>query len=810
MYIEWAKTHDMKNFTFFSFAFFLALIGSVFASETDSTNNSNSILYEKLYLHVDRELYAPGDDIWFKSYLVSGINNKLIPGYKNIYIQLISESGEPVKRSLLLSKDGTAHGDIHLPDNIADGNYTIRAFTKYLANFGEESFFHKKIMISGSKNSFEIDKDPNEKASKIDVAFLPEGGAFVLNAINHIAFKAINEKGKGIKINGKVVDETGAEVVSFRTSYKGMGKFIMMPQEGKSYFVLIDDYPEFNYQFEAARSDGISLNYKPDGSYLQFTLSRNLKITRPQNFVLKATHKGIELFNSRITMNEFQHAQRLYKGLFPLGISKITVTDSYDNIVAERMVFIRNNTEKSIQLDVNKEDFTTRERVNIHVSSLLDQADTIVSNLSVSVVHEDYLSNTGNSQTIESYLLLDSELKGAIEAPASYFFDEQNLSADEKLDLVMMVNGWRSYYWDDLEKFRGIELPDWADFGLTLEGNVVKQWGKKPVEDGKVVIGPFSNSFLFIEARTDEQGYFMFDKLYLKDNAKIMINAETKSGNKRNDINMVPQHSLDMPLAPDKLDQCCFDIDIPFKFYRENYYRLQAEKEYEVKTGILLGEIQAIGSRKVGDGHFRIYGDADVSMKVLDEDIESYFNVLDYLDGRVAGVVVVGEEVRIRGAARNPLLLVDGVESFWEDMINIPMGDIDKIEVLKSAYSTSIFGSKGGDGVLSILTKVGKGEWENNWVRNVHGRITPTVFGFQQPREFYSPKYAIENINDARPDKRPTLLWNPDVEVIDGKANIQFFTADNLARYKVYVEGISKTGKICSGYANFAVSIPRN
>ena len=334
--------------------------------------------------------------------------------------------------------------------------------------------------------------------------------------------------------------------------------------------------------------------------------------------------------------------------------------------------------------------------------------------------------------------------------------------------------------------------------------------GKKPVEYGKVVIGPLSNSFLFIETRTDEQGYFLFDKLYLKDNAKIMINAETKSGNKRNDIIMVPQHSLDMPVSSEQINQHCFDIDVPYKFYRENYYRLIAEQEYEIKTGILLGEVQAIGSKKVDDGHFRLYGRADISMTILDEDIETYFTVLDYLEGRVAGVVVVGDEVRIRGAARNPLLLVDGVEAFWSDMSTIPMGDIDKIEVLKSAYSTSIFGSRGGDGIISILTKMGKGEWENNWVRNVHGRITPTVFGFQQTREFYSPRYSLENINDARPDRRPTLLWNPDVEIVDGNASIEFFTADDFARYHVVVEGISKTGKICSGFAKFAVSIPRN
>ncbi len=797
----------MKRFHFL-LIFFIS--GVSLASETDSIDTSNSIIYEKVYLHIDRELYAPGDNVWFKSYLVSGINNKLIPGYKNIYVQLISNSGILIVNRLLLSKDGTAQGDIQLPLEIGDGTYTIRAFTKYLGNFGEESYFHKKIVIEGSKNSLEITGDePDSKPLNIDVSFLPEGGTFVLNAINHIAFKAIDEKGKGISVKGKIVDETGEEVVSFRTSYKGMGKFIMMPQEGKNYFAMIEDFPGFNYQFEKAKPDGISLNYKPDGNYLLFTLTRNLKITVPQNYIIRASHKGIDLFYSQITMKEFQDAQRLFKGLFPLGISKISVLDEQNNTVAERLVFVQNKDDKTIRVDINKEEFKPREKVKINVSSLLSPTDTIISNLSISVVHEDYFSSTGNNQTIESYLLLDSELKGSIESPASYFMDESNISADEKLDLMMMVNGWRSYYWNDLEKYRGAELPGWADYGLSIKGNVVKQWGGKPVADGKVVIGPFSGSFLFEETRTDQFGNFGFDKLYLKDKARIMINAETNTGNKRNDITLAPQYKIDSMISLEILKNKSADINIPMKFYRENYYRQIAETEYQVKSGILLDEVQAIGNKVTGDGHFRLYGKADISLVVLEEDMDRYFNILDYLQGRVAGVIVTGDEVRIRGAARNPLLIVDGVDTYWSDMTNIPMGDIDKIEILKSGFSSSVYGSRGADGVIAILTKMGKGEWENNWERTIHGRITPAVVGFQQPREFYSPKYGSENINDARPDKRPTLLWNPNVVVENGEAKIEFFTADDFARYHFFVEGISKTGKICLGTGLISVSIPR-
>lgn len=654
-------------------------------------------------------------------------------------------------------------------------------------------------------------ENPEEKKPlKIDVAFLPEGGTFVLNAINHIAFKAVDETGKGIPVKGKVVDETGNEVVSFKTSYKGMGKFIMMPQEDKNYFALVEGYPDFNFQFDQAKSNGICLNYKPDGNYLLFTLTRNLKRNDIQNFILKASHKGIELFNSQITMKEFQHAQRLYKGLFPLGISKVSLLDENGNIMAERMVFVRNESEKTIQLDLNKEEFKTREKVVIDVTSFLSQTDTIASKLSVAVVNENYFSATGNNQTIESYLLLDSELKGSIESPASCFIDEQTIPAEEKLDLIMMVNGWRSYYWDDLEKYRGVELPDWADFGLSIKGNVTKMWGGKPVEDGKVVIGPFSSSFLFEETRTDNFGNFSFDKLYLKDSALIMINAETKKGSRKTDLTIEPQIKFESYVAVEPLKSSCADIMIPLKFYRDNYFRQLRDREFKIKTGILLDDVTTIGQKITGDGHFRLYSEPDMSLKITEDD-QQYFSVLDYLEMKsLPGIIISGEEIRIRNASRNPLLLVDGLDTDWTAIINTPIGDIDKIEILKSGFASATFGSRGGDGVISILTKMGKGVWENNWERIVNGRATPRVRGYQQPKEFYSPKYTYENLHDEQPDYRPTLLWNPELAVENGEAKIEFFTSDNLARYHVIVEGISKNGKICSATNLLTVSVPGN
>ena len=790
---------------------FLNLFFVSFSNENrpDSIQPENPILYEKVYLHVDRELYSPGDDIWFKSYLVSGINNQLIEGYKNIYVQLISDSGKVIMNKLLLSINGVANGDYAIPEDIAEGNYKLRAYTKYLENFGDESFFYKNIQIASAKNSIDLQNEKKEITEhKIELAFLPEGGSFVLNAINYVAFKAINEKGAGVSVSGKVIDELGNEVVPFQTTYKGMGKFILMPQEQKKYYAVLNEYLELKIDLPTATPEGIGLHVQPDGNYLQFTLTRNLKTQGTQNLLLLASHKGIELFNSQVSMSDFQHAQRLFKGLFPLGISKITILDANKNTLAERLIFVKSDEKPALLVNLPKQNFQQREKVEIDLTAFLPNEDTITSTLSVAVVHEDYFSALGNTQSIESFLLVDSELKGSLETPALLFSDDEQISSTEKLDLVMLINGWRNYYWDDLKTKTRQNLPGWADIGLTLKGNVKSLWGEKPVDGGKVLLGPFSRNFLFEETSTDYMGRFQFDRLYLKDSAKIMINSETRRGLRRTIPSLQAQNIFNSLVDVSNLSNICPPVEIPLKFYRDNYYRLLAQREFSLISGSILLKGVDISAPKLinGDGHYRLYGEPDVSLQLSGDD-NNYSSVFDYLEGRVAGVIVMGEEIKIRNAQRQPLLVIDGLETEWDRLRDIPMGDIDKIEILKSGFSQAVYGSRGGDGVISILTRMGKGDWEYEFQRNVPGQITSRVRGFQQAREFYSPSYTLENKNNPKPDHRPTLYWNPALKTDAHQTHIEFFTGDNFARYNIIVEGISKKGKICVATGIFNVSL---
>ena len=94
-------------------------------------------------------------------------------------------------------------------------------------------------------------------------------------------------------------------------------------------------------------------------------------------------------------------------------------------------------------------------------------------------------------------------------------------------------------------------------------------------------------------------------------------------------------------------------------------------------------------------------------------------SVSQALTGRMAGVSVTTTEgdpdadikIRVRGGGSitqdsSPLYIVDG---FPVDNINdIAASEIQSMDVLKDAFSTAIYGSRGANGVVIITTKSGE------------------------------------------------------------------------------------------------------
>ena len=96
------------------------------------------------------------------------------------------------------------------------------------------------------------------------------------------------------------------------------------------------------------------------------------------------------------------------------------------------------------------------------------------------------------------------------------------------------------------------------------------------------------------------------------------------------------------------------------------------------------------------------------SVDVKEDELQGYRDIFDYLEGRVAGVMVTTDKrILIRGTntvngSTDPLILVDGYEI--PDISSLNPRDIKSVDVLKGS-STAIYGVRGANGVILITTK---------------------------------------------------------------------------------------------------------
>ena len=99
-------------------------------------------------------------------------------------------------------------------------------------------------------------------------------------------------------------------------------------------------------------------------------------------------------------------------------------------------------------------------------------------------------------------------------------------------------------------------------------------------------------------------------------------------------------------------------------------------------------------------------------------------------------------KLALRLHGHSPLLLVDGIPRSLDDLDGV---EIDKVEVLKDAAASALYGVKGGDGIVSITTKRGKDSPLKVTAKYQYGFATP----FRAPEFADAYTYGFL-VNEAR------------------------------------------------------------
>ncbi len=807
--------------------FFLFTFYSQAQTIEDWINDNEKNPVEKIYIHTDAENYFIGDTVWFKVYLTDSRSGRLIPSPENVYISLLDRSGESVLHLILLCLNGQAHGSFVISDKLKPGNFLLQAYTNYLFNFTSEAYFHKQMTVSKISGFSQTATTKNSGVNMIaDVAFLPEGGVLLENTTNIVAFKAINRLGFGVNVKGFVKDEKGTLVTSFLADYKGMGLFFLIPETGKTYWATVEGFPSFRYKFEPTKVGGKIQLVNHTSKEVIVNVAINSEELKDEVFYLANLYRGEVLFYQVFKMDGTNKVFKFESSTFKPGINKLVLLDRMFNPVSERLLFSRTFGLNQLIVQTDSLVYDKRSEIQLQLSDEKYLNDEDFSNLSVAVVHEFAVPENGYSKNILSQFLIDSEINGIVESSADLFIDNE-MSSEAKLRLVMLTNGYGSYFWNsaphknDLLEFK-------QEAGINLKGTAKNTLTGNRISNGQITIAiQKEDEIAFLTQTTDSLGNFIFPGLLFSDTALVHVQGKNEAGKMNITVEIDPVFKSAEPSGADvkilsefsndasKLPGLKYQISVENKKHQPKNQTTKSKNSVK-ETGIL-------------NGHFRLYKSADFVLEVMPFE-QSYSNVLDYMVGKVPGVDINGDEVIIRGASgfgnsSLPLFLIDGVplasnqtisfpaevsrnangdegtsfnmnEQIIQAVKAIPISDVEIIEVLKSPQNLAAYGVKGANGVIAIYTRRGETNTEKSLTKNI---IENKVVGYNKVRQFYSPKYTPANLLEKQPDLKTLLYWNPEVITKNGMADFRFFSSDLSGKYIVIVEGIANDGKICLG-----------
>ncbi|MDR2954362.1 MAG: hypothetical protein LBV43_04705 [Prevotella sp.] len=531
----------MKKISLLITVWFAFSVLHIYGQQSDSIANkligfasnfktiSHYLPQEKVYLHFDNTSYYIGDNIWFKGYVTTSALHEATTLSKVLYIDLLDQDGHVVDTRKLKIEEGQCHGDFSLSDLKRPGMYEIRAYTKYMLNFGEEYIFSRVFPIYNKpkedgnyeerdmrirNRSIEFkERGKSEKLKNLNFSIYPEGGSLVDGLESRIAFVATDKSGQPVNITGQVIDSKNNNVLStFSSEYKGKGAFSFHPQGGKYKVKIESEAGKQEFDLPAVQPKGYVMTVNNvNADSITVKVKKN-NATFSSLLGLVSTTR-----NELITINIIDFAMedaceiKVPADLYSGGVSQFILFDLTGQPLAERMFFVYPKNELRIESTQSKDTYQPYEKISIDFRIADNTGKPLETGFSLSVRDADNQMEPIFADNILSNLLLSSDLKGYIDNP-SYYFESDDMDRKNALDLLMMTQGWSRYNWQEMTGIKPLEMKYKPEKGILIDG-IIKSWiREKPVANTTVsmILSEKNDpdNVMSTTCKTDDKGMF--------------------------------------------------------------------------------------------------------------------------------------------------------------------------------------------------------------------------------------------------------------------------------------------------------------
>ena len=762
---------------------------------------------EKIFVHTDNSYYFPEHTIYGKVYLVHGTDHRLIDTSVLVHVKLIDSAGVIKNDLVIKTSEGQAPFSIETSLDYKPGRYTLTAFTQYQRNFDEAFIFQKEILITTSyENLYERDSSLIKKPKML---FFPEGGHLVYNHTSKVAFKIKDAVSTQDETVGEIIDQNDKVIASFSVDLEDMGSFLIKPEPGHQYFAMLNDE---RYELPVPLQNSGTLKAISKDSTIVLTCM--ISPSNPGSYYILGHIRG-ELF---LKKNLEQSTKlRLNKNDIPSGIVHFTLFNQDDLPVAERLFFNYNTSEKvDINISLNEINLSKRKKITgvASIDALASQKQS--AQASLSIYASEVLDYKINSTDIDSYLLLQSDIKGRIPNYSYWYHSDRR---DEYLDLLMLTHGWRKFSWQDIltEQHPLIAYP--VEMSSTISGKVTNRYNNKPIEADISMTILDDSIFSMAQLTTDKDGLFQFSGLELQDSTDIVLQASRhKKRKKKKDVLKIEGNRfVDITLIDWKKTAFNLDMSIPLSVLNKiDNEILPLDEEIELKQRIkenqesvfqdalwLLDVDELVISSRVNPAQKRsidarkIYKEKGLfsfsSTPKYDPNEEQFrhFNFRDIF--QMVKTIVPGINYDQKGGIPRLILgldleitlVIDGRITSNERALYLDPESVAMIDYITGPRAGALYGS---EFVIVLLTK----NQEQINKTQAKGVINIAHPGYHKARTFYTPDYSVDYLESL--DNRVTLFWDPDITLYDLPHTFEFTTSDVSGQFIIELQGITEGG----------------
>jgi len=778
---------------------------------------------EKLMVHTNKNIFAAGEELWFKAYIINSLSHKYFSHSKTLYVDLVNEKDSAIAQLLLNIPSEKTEGFIRLKDSLPEGYYWLRLYTATIQQHDTNEILVSPIYVVNKKfPSTLITSSASIKETRISTKaphlfFYPEGGEIIAGTNATIAIKALDEYERPIQVEGYINDNIDSSALTwFKTdSTTGLGKISFFVSKAKNYAANVkwenqlikSPLPQVNHF-----ASQISIKEQTPTS-LKVVVSQGDSLYKKgkQSYLLGINKDSLCFASVGVDMYELTIA----KSNFPAGISKLLLFNEAQEVVSERTIYISKPKEE-LFISTNKENYAPRDKVVL----TLYKGDSVLhpnfTALSVSVTDDSAVKVTSDITDIENTILLESTKN----------YDDLAL-----LTHPMVFKG-KSYSKQTMANkiiVKQSELPIDTLFS-NIKGRILNR-KKIPVSNRLVTLYTNKQFYLFDTDTTNANGEFKFSIPPYLDSVAFTLQVSTLKGNKVDEkivIDVIsPFPKFSTPLSLKKkfpVDNIEFVNNLRNTNFKDIYKGTGKEwlQSVFVKSSIKSNTYNT--SKRVSNFSQILTGEA--IQKINPIDASTAMLMIPGLHLRGSFLTLGGVTSFTISAKDEPLLVVDGVmvaggngpqtdtnegqsmdfpgSPVMAEMAKISPDIIDFIEVMKGPEA-AYYGSRGGNGVIIINTQR-KSNFSSHYEQ--YGTLVYYPASYHLAPAFSMPDYSNLDIKKASfKDNRSTIYWNGHLYTSpNGKAQVEFYTGDVNTNYTISVRGITASGEIIQRKA----SIKRN